>query len=291
MEKKQTTIQIGGMTCAACANRIETSLSKIDGVESANVNFALERATISFDPEKTDLVHMEQKINQLGYSTVKSSSDLQISGMTCAACANRIEKGLNKLPGVTRATVNLALETAHVEYAEAQVSLQDIMNKVTDLGYNAKLKEEKGHNDHRMQEISRQRTRLFVSAVLSFPLLWSMVGHFQWTSFIWVPDLFMNPLFQLILATPVQFGVGKQFYIGAYKALRNRSANMDVLVALGTSAAYFYSIYLTVAWLNSNGLHIPGFYFETSAILITLIILGKLFEARAKGRTSEAIKN
>lgn len=291
MEKKQTTLQINGMTCAACANRIEKGLSKLDGVESANVNFALEKATVSYDSEKVDLEQMEHKISQLGYSTVKDNLDLQISGMTCAACANRIEKGLNKLPGVTKAAVNFALETAHVEYSGDEVSLQDMIGKVKQLGYAAVPKEEKKDAvDHRLLEIRRQKIKFIISAILSFPLLWAMVGHFEWTSFIWVPDLFMNPLFQLVLATPVQFWVGKQFYTGAYKALRNKSANMDVLVALGTSAAYFYSIYLTIEWFNIGGHHMPGLYFETSAILITLIILGKLFEALAKGRTSEAIK-
>lgn len=291
MEKQQTTLQISGMTCAACANRIEKGLSKMEGVEAANVNFALEKATVSFDPDKVQLSQMEQKISQLGYGTVKESVDLQISGMTCAACANRIEKGLNKLPGVTKATVNFALETAHVEYSGAQVSVQDMMVKVKQLGYGATPKDEKKEaGNHRLMEIKRQKTKFFISAILSFPLLWAMVGHFTWTSFIWVPDLFMNPWFQLALATPVQFWVGMPFYTGAYKALINKSANMDVLVALGTSAAYFYSIYLTMEWFSANDHHMPGLYFETSAILITLIILGKLFEALAKGRTSEAIK-
>jgi Cu+-exporting ATPase len=263
----------------------------MEGIESANVNFALEKATVSYDPEKVQLSEMEQKISQLGYDTVKESVDLQISGMTCAACANRIEKGLNKLPGVTKATVNFALETAHVEYSGSQVSVQDMTAKVKQLGYAATPKEEeKEAGNHRMLEIKRQRTKFFISAILSFPLLWAMVGHFTWTSFIWVPDLFMDPWFQLALATPVQFWVGMPFYTGAYKALRNKSANMDVLVALGTSAAYFYSIYLTIEWFSAADHHMPGLYFETSAILITLIILGKLFEALAKGRTSEAIK-
>lgn len=293
LENKQTTLQISGMTCAACANRIEKGLSKLEGVDKANVNFALERASVSFDPKIVNLAHMEEKINQWGYGTVKESIDLQIVGMTCAACANRIEKGLNKLPGVSKATVNFALETTHVEYSAAQVSPQDMMVKVKQLGYTATPKDkEKNAGDHRLQEIKRQRMKFVISAILSFPLLWAMVGHFEWASFIWAPDLFMNPLFQFILATPVQFWVGMQFYTGAYKALRNKSANMDVLVALGTSAAYFYSIYLTVQWFTSTaGNHIPGLYFETSAILITLIILGKLFEALAKGRTSEAIKS
>jgi Cu+-exporting ATPase len=216
---------------------------------------------------------------------------LQISGMTCAACAARIEKGLNKLPGISKATVNLALETAHVEYSPAEVSTSNMVKKVEQIGYKAALKQDQQEVDHRKKEIKAQKKRFLLSAILSLPLLWAMVGHFSFTSWIWVPDLFMNPWFQLILATPVQFIVGRPFYVGAYKALRGGSANMDVLVALGTSAAYFYSLYLTVQWGNDvHAHHAPAMYYETSAVLITLIVLGKRFEALAKGRSSEAIK-
>jgi Cu+-exporting ATPase len=290
-ETKQTTIQISGMTCAACANRIEKGLNKLEGVTEANVNFALERASVTYEPDKVSPAQMEERIEKLGYSTVKEQVNFQITGMTCAACANRIEKGLSKLPGVLKANVNLALETARVEYNPSEVSVDEMIRRVEKLGYQAVSKsEETGEDtDYRQREITRQKRKFIISAVLSLPLLWSMVGHFSFTSWIWVPDLFMNPWFQLVLATPVQFLIGGQFYVGAYKALRNKSANMDVLVALGTSAAYFYSLYLTI---RSVG-HVHGMvemYYETSAILITLILLGKLFEALAKGRTSEAIK-
>jgi Cu+-exporting ATPase len=291
IEQQQTTLQITGMTCAACANRIEKGLNKLEGVADASVNFALEQASVTFDPAKTDLKQMEKKIQSLGYDTVKESIEFQITGMTCAACATRIEKGLNKLPGVGIATVNLALETAHVEYTPTRVSAEDMMKKVAQLGYQAAPKQEqKDNGDHRIKEIKKQKRKLIISAVLSFPLLWAMVSHFSFTSFIWLPDLFMNPWFQLALATPVQFVIGKQFYVGAYKALRNGSANMDVLVALGTSAAYFYSLYVTFQTLGGQGHHQVELYYETSAVLITLILLGKVFEALAKGRSSEAIK-
>lgn len=290
MERKQTTLQITGMTCAACANRIEKGLHKLEGIESAQVNLALEQASISFHPEKVDLQQIEKKIADLGYGTAKEKVDFQIGGMTCAACANRVEKGLLRLPGVTAATVNLALETARVEYIPAQVDTAEIIRKVDQLGYQAVRKEEQREEmDHREREITRQRRRFMAAALLSFPLLWTMVSHFSFTAFIWVPDLFLNPWFQLVLATPVQLIIGAQFYIGAYKALKNKSANMDVLVALGTSAAYFYSIYLTFQALG-QGQYPTELYYETSAILITLILLGKLFEAKAKSRTSEAIK-
>lgn len=290
--EEQATLQITGMTCAACANRIEKGLKKMDGVTEANVNFALERATVTFDPKRATIPQMQEQIEHLGYGTVKQTTDFQITGMTCAACANRIEKGLNKMPGVVTANVNLALETARVEYDPTMVTLEHMQKKVEQLGYKAMPKE--GQQDasaHKQKEISKQKRRFIISALLSLPLLWSMISHFSFLSWIWMPMIFMDPWFQLILATPVQFYIGGHFYVGAYKALRNKSANMDVLVALGTSAAYFYSLYLTFEWVQAGaGAHGPEMYYETSSILITLVILGKLFEALAKGRTSEAIK-
>jgi P-type Cu+ transporter len=223
-------------------------------------------------------------------STTKEAT-IQITGMTCAACAARIEKGLNKLDGIANATVNLALETAIVEYYPSAVSVQDMMKKIENLGYKAEQKQEHGKEfvDHREKEIQRQKQKFIISLIFSLPLLWSMAGHFSFTDFIYVPELFMNPWVQFAFATPVQFGIGKQFYVGAFKALKNKSANMDVLVALGTSAAYFYSLYQSILSIGSN-VHMVELYYETSAILITLIILGKLFEARAKGRSSKAIQ-
>jgi P-type Cu+ transporter len=221
---------------------------------------------------------------------------LQITGMTCAACANRIEKGLNKVEGIDHATVNFALEQATVSFDSAKVDAAQLENamleRVVKLGYKAEVKKPQSEDPalRRKKEISMQKRKLLVSAALSLPLLWAMAGHFSFTSFIWTPELFMNPWFQLVLATPVQFIIGWQFYVGAFKALRNGSANMDVLVALGTSAAYFYSVYTTWQWARAGGHHAADLYFETSAILITLILLGKLFEMLAKGRTSEAIK-
>ncbi|MFB6366050.1 heavy metal translocating P-type ATPase [Paenibacillus elgii] len=235
---------------------------------------------------------MEQRLEQQQQQDQQQAS-LAITGMTCAACANRIEKGLNKLPGVGKATVNFALETAHVEYSGQAVSVDEMIRKVEQLGYKAGLKEErKDDGDHRQKEIAAQRTKLIFSAILSFPLLWAMVSHFSFTSWIYLPDALMNPWVQLALATPVQFIIGLPFYTGAYKALRNKSSNMDVLVALGTSAAYFYSLYLTLEWAaaGSPAHGMPSMYYETSAVLITLIVMGKWFEALAKGRSSEAIK-
>ncbi|MFF2909361.1 heavy metal translocating P-type ATPase [Paenibacillus sp. NPDC057934] len=292
-EEKQTTLQITGMTCSACATRIEKGLSKMEGVSRANVNLALEQATVGFDPKVAGLPEIEEKIRALGYDTVKESADFDISGMTCAACSARIEKVLGKMPGIASVNVNLALETAHVEYTPGDIGTREIMEKVSSIGYKATLKQDHKDNvDRRGAEIKHKRNKWIISAILSLPLLWAMAGHFSFTTWIPTPDLFMNPWFQLILATPVQFIIGWQFYVGAYKALRNGSANMDVLVALGTSAAYFYSLYLTIDSLNMSGMeHTVEMYYETSAVLITLILVGKWFEALAKGRSSDAIKS
>lgn len=284
---KDTTLQITGMTCAACSARIEKVLNRLDGVEQANVNLALEKSSITYDPSKLSERDFEQKIEKLGYGVVKEKVELDITGMTCAACSARIEKVLNRLDGIDEANVNLALEKATVAFNPATLTVGDIIAKVEKLGYGAHQPQQEAAVDYREQHIQHQKRKFILSAILSIPLLWTMVAHFSFTSFIYVPDLFMNPWFQLIVATPIQFIIGRQFYVGAYKSLRSGSANMDVLVVMGTSAAYFYSLYQT---LKPSAHHMPHLYFETSAILITLILLGKLFEAKAKGRSSAAIK-
>ncbi|MFB5564539.1 heavy metal translocating P-type ATPase [Bacillus cereus] len=290
-EKKEANLQISGMTCAACANRIEKGLKKVEGVHEANVNFALEKTKIMYDPTKTNPQQFKEKVESLGYGIVSEKAEFTVSGMTCAACANRVEKRLNKLDGVNKATVNFALESATVDFNPDEVNVNEMKSAIMKLGYKLEVKpdDQDASTDHRLQEIERQKKKFIISFILSFPLLWAMVSHFSFTSFIYLPDMLMNPWVQLALATPVQFIIGGQFYVGAYKALRNKSANMDVLVALGTSAAYFYSVYLSIQSIGSSK-HMTDLYFETSAVLITLIILGKLFEAKAKGRSSEAIK-
>ncbi|UMY55263.1 MULTISPECIES: heavy metal translocating P-type ATPase [Paenibacillus] len=296
---KQTTLHITGMSCAACASRIEKGLKRIDGVAQANVNLALEQASISYDPKQVEIAEFRDKIASLGFGTVSEEANLNVTGMTCAACATRIEKGLNRMPGVTGATVNLAMETAHVEYAAGSIAVGDLVSKIEQLGYGAiPQSAEDNIADVRSKDIHRKKWKWIVSAVLSLPLLWAMVAHFSFTSWIYVPELFLNPWFQLVLTTPIQFIIGWQFYVGAYKALRNGSSNMDVLVALGTSAAYFYSLYLTLrpadvmeGMAGMPVMTMPELYYETSAVLITLILVGKWFEAVAKGRSSEAIKS
>lgn len=289
VEKNLQRIQLGirGMTCAACASRIEKGLGKLPGVHTAAVNLAAEQATVEFDPAQIQVAQILAKIEDLGYRPVTEKVEFRVKGMTCAACSARVEKGLNRLPGVVMAQVNLATERATVTYLPAQLDFQQIKSKVTYLGYGAEALTEAGtavvdrEKEEREREIRTQKLKVIISALLSFPLLLTMLSHgFGFH----LPELLMNPVFQFALATPVQFGTGWQFYRGAYKALKNGSANMDVLVALGTSAAYFYSVAFTF--------FLPGgeVYYETSAVLITLILLGKMLEAIAKGRTSEAIR-
>ncbi|CAM4053710.1 heavy metal translocating P-type ATPase [Mesobacillus thioparans] len=285
---EQLTVDITGMTCASCSTRIEKVLNKMDGVE-ATVNLAMENASVQYDKEKIKPDDIFNKINDLGYGVRNEKMDLDVFGMTCAACSTRIEKVLNKMDGMVSANVNLATESASVEFNSAVLSVDQIIARIQNLGYDAK---EKGQREAKAQqkeeEINAKKRKLFISILLSLPLLYSMIGHAPWDTGLPMPHLLMNPWFQLLMATPVQFWIGGQFYVGAYKSLKNKSANMDVLVALGTSAAYFYSLAEALKTVG-NPDYMPHLYFETSAVLITLILVGKLFEALAKGRTTEAI--
>src|SRR5690625_3793189 len=291
MATQESTLQISGMTCSACAARVQKGVNKLDGVEQANVNFPLEQLTVQYNPKETGIDDFKKEVEKNGYGVVEAEAEFDVSGMTCANCSQTVEKGLNNMDGVFNANVNLALETVSVNYNEKEVQIDDMVDKVKQLGYEL-IPQVDGEEkvDHKEKEIKNQKNKFIFSAILTFPLLWTMFAHFDFLSFIYVPDIFMNPWFQLILATPVQFVVGAQFYKGAYKSLKNKSANMDVLVALGTSAAYFYSIYLGIEWMNAGSVGYPDLYFEAAAVIITLIVLGKLFEVRAKGKTSEAIQ-
>ncbi|CAH0118548.1 Copper-exporting P-type ATPase [Paenibacillus sp. CECT 9249] len=219
------------------------------------------------------------------------TKDFRIRGMTCAACSAAIERGLNDLPGVQQTNVNAMLESARVEYDPAELSVFDIIEKVEELGYEAIVEEEANSGEtERQMEIRFQQKRLIVSALLSFPLLWVMASHFSWLSWIYVPEFLKHPWVQFALATPVQFWIGKPFYVGAYRALKGGSANLDVLVALGTTSAYMFSLAATLRWVGQFH-QMPGIYYETSAILITLVVFGKLLEAVVKGRTSAELKS
>ncbi|MDE9921952.1 heavy metal translocating P-type ATPase [Staphylococcus pseudintermedius] len=212
----------------------------------------------------------------------------KITGMTCAACSARIERVLQREAGIDQINVNLVMENGTVKYDPSQISIEEIYERVAKIGYEAFPMETKDETAKRKSdELKRQKGKFIISLILALPLLYTMFGHFSFLGFIPVPELLMNGWFQFILATPIQFVLGWQFYVGAYKSLKSKSANMDVLVAMGTSAAYFYSLYLILTHLGHSG-HVP-LYFETSAVLITLILLGKYFEMRAKGHASDAI--
>lgn len=279
----KVTLKISGMSCAACASRLEKVLGKLPGVTKVNVNFATESAALEYEAPMT-LDTVTEKIGQAGFAVVTEQIEYKIGGMSCAACAARIEKKLKATSGVYQAVVNLAAEKAVIRYNAANTSPAQLKRIIEELGFQAhnvavgqELDREKAA---RQAEIRRQRLWLIISAVLSMPFLVMMVAEFMGSHRMMQ---ILTPYVQLALATPIQFGAGWQFYRGAYAALRGGSANMDVLVVLGTSAAYIFSL----ANLTMPGMHL---YFETSAVLITLILLGKLLEASAKGKTSEAIK-
>lgn len=285
MKKQEVTLPIEGMTCAACSNRIEKVLNKMDGVE-AQVNLTTERATVHYDEDKLSLSDISERIDKLGYQVRPAHAEFDITGMTCAACSNRIEKVLNKQPAIQNATVNLSTEVATVDYYPGNMDESDIIERIKKLGYDATLKSEE-QSDRKENELRRKKYKLILAAVLSLPLLLTMLTHLFG---IHLPHIFMNPWFQFAFAFPVQFIIGWQFYTGAYKSLRSGSANMDVLVALGTSAAFFYSLYESIKWMRGLT-NDPHLYFETSAVLITLILFGKYLEARAKSQTTNALSS
>ncbi len=276
---KQIEFPIEGMTCAACAMRVEKGLNRLPGVE-ASVNAVNDEARVEFDPGRVSPLEMLAAVEQAGYGVPYQSVDLALSGMTCAACSSRIEKMLNRLPGV-KASVNLATEKAQVTYPSGMVEIGDLIRQVEKAGYGAqeiRLLDSAGQKS-RDEALYRSGVRRFaVSALLTLPLLAQMLGMFT-------GQMAFLPLWlQWLLATPVQFWIGARFYKGAWKSLKGGGANMDVLVVLGTSMAYFYST--LVFWM---GLH-AHVYFEASASIITLILMGKLLEAKAKRSASFAIE-
>lgn len=286
MSSKAMQIGITGMTCASCSTRIEKSLNKMEGVE-ANVNLALEKAKVTIDGERAKPADVVQKIERLGYGVRTQRLDVDILGMTCASCAARIDKGLTRMAGVVSAQVNLATESGTVIFQPGIIEPNAIYNQVKKLGYKAVPKQSQAA-DEKEKELRRKLQKLILSAVLSLPLLYTMIAHLPFNTGLPIPHLLMNPWFQLVIAGIVQFYIGGQFYVSGTKALLNKSANMDVLVALGTSAAYFYSTFEAFRYQFAGLIH-PDLYFETSAILITLVLLGKYFETRAKRRTTAAI--
>ncbi|WP_041701316.1 heavy metal translocating P-type ATPase [Gottschalkia acidurici] len=277
----KTILNVEGMTCAACSSRVEKVLSKLDGVTSASVNLMSKKANIEYDEERLKVEDLIKAIEKAGFKVPMRKVNLSIQGMTCAACSNRVEKVISKLDGVKQASVNLTLNKGTVEFIEGEVTLQQIIEAVKKAGFKAHEEIEEDEDRERKareSEIKSLRNLLIVSTILSVPLFSAMFFHMAG-----INNILSNGYFQLALATPVQFIVGYRFYKGAYNSLRGGGANMDVLIAMGTSAAYFYSLYNTIV-----GIH--EYYYESSAVIITLILLGKYLEAIAKGRTSEAIK-
>jgi P-type Cu+ transporter len=286
VDKQELTLPIKGMTCANCANTIERTLKRTPGVENASVSYASEKATVAFDPSQVKMDQLRQRIADAGYEVATAKIELPIRGMTCTNCSNTIERTLKRTPGVVDASVSFASEKASVEYVPGLVSQADLARAVADAGYEvvtAKAGEtmEDAERAAREAEIEQQKKMLTVAAIFAVPLFvismsadfWHLHSQFDWLNWL-----------LLALCAPVQFYVGRQFYVNGFKSLRNGSANMDVLVAMGTSVAFFYSLVITL------GLGIGHTYYETAAVIITLIVFGKFLEARAKGRTSEAIK-
>lgn len=277
---KNIELPIEGMTCAACAARIEKNLNKLAGVQAV-VNFANEKAHIHYDESQIKTDALIRSIEKSGFHIAPQSVQLQLRKMTCAACSGHIEKALNKLPGVT-ATVNVATETAKVNFIPGLVTVDHLIAAVINAGYDASAISESSRAEEKARRLAAYQAELrlfWVSSALTLPLVLQMGAMFSGH------DMDMLPRWlQWLLATPVQFWIGRRFYIGGWHSLRGGGANMDVLVALGTSMAYFFSAVVTALALDQH------VYFEASAAIITLVLLGKLMEARAKGKTSAAIE-
>ena len=281
-KSEKANIHITGMTCTTCAATIEKSLVETPGVEKANVSFASEKASIEYDPSKVDLATIKNTISQLGYNAATKKSIFPISGMTCASCVARVEKALSSVPGVVSASVNLASEKATVEYVEG-TDIAEMRRAVKEAGYGlgAEATTLEDVTTAARREIRALRNRvIFASVLAAVIMVLSLAPDFQFRSYLlW------------ILATPVQFWTGWRFYQGAWGALRHRTADMNTLIAVGTSAAYLYSMVVVLfpGLFATAGIEL-GLYFDTSSVIIALILLGRFLEARARGQTSEAIK-
>lgn len=290
MPDKTINIPVTGMSCANCALAIERTVKKLPGVKAASVNFATEQASLSFDPDLVQVEKLVEKIQDAGYGVAKAIVDIPVTGMTCANCAMTIERTLKKkVPGVVNASVNFASERASVEYIPSLTGIDEMIQAIERAGYGAIRPDDTLEGDDaelqaRRAEIKDQTAKFAVGLVFTIPLFILSMGRDFGLLGAWAHAPWVNWLF-LVLATPVQFYTGWDYYYGGFKSLRNRSANMDVLVAMGSSVAYFYSLALLV--VPALGHHV---YFETSAVIITLIKLGKMLEARTKGRTGGAIR-
>jgi Cu+-exporting ATPase len=271
-------LPIAGMTCASCAGRVERALSKVIGASAVSVNLATEQARVQAPSDS--LPALMSAVQQAGYSVPQQSLELSIDGMTCASCVGRVERALAKVPGVKSVSVNLANERAHLELL-GQVDPQTLIGAVTKAGYSASVWEvEHPQTDHQQTRLHRERWALIMAIVLALPLVLPMLLQpfgVHWMLPAWA---------QFALATPVQFIFGARFYVAAWKAVRAGAGNMDLLVALGTSAGYGLSLY---EWATADG-GMPHLYFEASAVVIALVLLGKYLESRAKRQTASAIR-
>ena len=286
MTTKQLTLPITGMTCANCVATVERNIKKLDGVENAVVNLSSERASVDYDSAKLELTDFIARIDRAGYGIATGEADLIIKRLADDNDARRLENALQKIEGVLEVHVNYANEKARVKYIPTIVTQAELRRAVSSAGFEAVElggEAEDAEAMARELEIQEQRRLLIIGLVFTVPLFtfsmlrdFNILGH--WAHAAWVNYV------MLLVAAPVQFYVGWQYYVGAFKALRNRSANMDVLIVMGSSAAFFYSLPITFGLLTGH------VYYETAAVIITLIKLGKYLEARAKGRTSEAIK-
>jgi Cu+-exporting ATPase len=297
-------LNIRGMTCAACAQRIEKTVRKLSGINQATVNLASEKLFVEYDNESLDLSAIKAAVTKIGYEVVEKSENarvtIPIGGMTCAACARRVEKAITKLEGVEETSVNFATEKAMVTYDPQTVRLSAIRGAIEKAGYQAleANKADAGDEDRarKQREIKTLWTKFIVSAVFSIPLLY--IAMVPMIKIVRLPfpagiDPMQFPLIyalaELFLVVPV-LGVGYKFYTIGFKALIQRSPNMDSLIAVGTTAAVLYSIYNTFQIASGHFMAVESLYFETAGVIITLILLGKSLEAVSKGRTSEAIK-
>jgi P-type Cu+ transporter len=302
--EKEITIPVQGMTCASCVRTVERSLAKVPGVADATVNLATERATVSFNPDQTAVVDLIKKVKDIGYEVPTATVTLPTQGMTCASCVATVERSLKKMPGVLEANVNLATQRSTVTYVPSEVTPRELRQKVTAIGYESPEVEEAGlaadtlrdrEQEARAAEMAQLKRELAVGGILAGILLALAMGPmaFGHAGMMWAHDFFGSMqrywFVQLLLATPVQFYAGRRFYVHAWKAARHGTTDMNTLVALGTSAAYFYSLAATF-FADRFPPGTAEVYFETAAIIIALVLLGRLLEARAKGQTSDAIR-
>ncbi|NLK02836.1 MAG: copper-translocating P-type ATPase [Clostridiales bacterium] len=289
--------KIEGMTCASCARAVERVTAKLDGVSSANVNLATERLTLEYDETKLTVEAIEKAIDKAGYKAIIETVQrtLKIEGMTCASCAKSVERVTRKLEGVVGADVNLATEKLTINYQPSKIRVSDIMKAIEKAGYRSSSEEElvDTDRDSKAEEIRSLWLRFLISLIATLPLLYISMGHMMGLSLPKFIDPMINPgtfaIGQLILTIPVVIA-GYRYYIVGFKTLFKGSPNMDSLIAIGTSAAVIYGIYAIIKILQGDTAYAMELYFESAAVILTLITLGKYFETVSKGKTSEAIK-